>query len=140
MAARLQLSKFALAFFAYAALAAIVSIVLVWPAQFGGRGDPSQVATEFVARGSTTAPPLLPFIVLGVAGWAARFTGRWGLLAAGALAILGVLFVVGGLGEILAPEPATAPRPVLVVGGLVAALGGALLTGLSLRSAVRAAR
>jgi hypothetical protein len=140
MMARLQLSWFALAFFAYAALAAIVSILLGWPAQFGGRGDPAQVAVEFVVRGTATAPPLLPLIALGVAGWSARFAGRWGLLAAGVLSILGVLFVVGGLGEILAPEPTTAPRPVLIVGGLVAAFGGALLTVLSLRSVVRAPR
>lgn len=43
---------------------AVVSIVAGWPAQFGGSGDPNNVAGEFVARGTATAPPLVPIMVL----------------------------------------------------------------------------
>ena len=43
---------------------AVVSMVAGWPTQFGGSGDPNNVAGEFVARGTATAPPLVPIMVL----------------------------------------------------------------------------
>ena len=55
---------------------------------------------------------------------------RWGIAAAILLLLLGVVFVIGGFGEIFARDPATVPRVVLVVGGLIAAIGGVALASL----------
>lgn len=126
-----RLSVVALAVFAYFVVSAVVSIAAGWPSQFEGPGDPSNVASEFVARGTATAPPLLPFLLLGAAGLLVRRRGWVGMTAAGVLLVIGGLFIIGGLGEIFAPEPVTTPRSVLVVGGVVAITAGGLLAGLS---------
>jgi hypothetical protein len=52
-----RLSTYGLVFFGYGVLAAVVTIVARWPAQFGGPGDPAHVAQEFISRGTAAAPP-----------------------------------------------------------------------------------
>lgn len=74
-----------------------------------------------LARGTPAAPPVIPLLLLGGAALLVRHRGRWGTAAAILLLLLGVVFVFGGFGEIFAPDPVTAPRVVLVVGGLIAA-------------------
>ncbi len=138
-----RLHRTGLAAFGYSALAAFASIVAGWPAQFGGRGDPAEVAAEFVSRGTAAAPPLFVLLVLGGAALCVRGRGGWGVAAAGVLSVLGVLFVIAGFGEMLAPDPVTTPRPVLVVAGVLAVAWGTVLAYLGaafLAGIVRARR
>jgi hypothetical protein len=53
-----------------------------------------------------------------------------------AILLIGVVFVISGFGEIFAPDPVTAPRVVLVVGGLIAAIGGIALASLGVLALV----
>mgnify|MGYP001471836876 CR=1 FL=1 len=130
------LGNFSLGFFIYAAAAALVSILAGWPAQFGGAGDPDKVGIEFVSRGTAIAPPLVPLLVLGGGALLVRRGRHWSTLGAVVLLLLGVLFVIGGIGEAFAPSPVTAPRAALVIGGVLAAGGGAVLVGLSLAALI----
>lgn len=82
------------------------------------------------------APPLVPLLVLGGAALLFRKGRHRSTLAAAVMLLLGIVFVIGGLGEALAPSPATAPRAVLVIGGVVAAGGGAALAGLSVATLI----
>jgi hypothetical protein len=46
---------------------AAVSIAAGLPYEFGGRGDPTAVAADFVSGGGTAlSPPLLPMVLLAV--------------------------------------------------------------------------
>lgn len=135
-----SLSRFGLVYFGYSVFAALVSIYVGWPAQFGGPGDPTQVFTEFFSRGTATAPPLLPLLFLGLGAVAVRRDGVLGVVGATLLTILGALFVIGGLGEIFAPDPITTPRAVLLAAGLVAIGGGAVLVTASSAVLVRRSR
>lgn len=130
-----RLSTYGLVFFGYGVLAAIVTIVAHWPAQFGGPGVPRKFpkSSSLEARRLSTLDPAPP---LGGGALIARHRGRWGIAAAILLLLLGVVFVIGGFGEIFAPDPATAPRVVLVVGGLIAAIGGIALASLSVTALV----
>lgn len=126
-----RLSSFGLMFFGYCVAAALVAVFAEWPAQFGGPGDPTNVAGEFISRGTAMSPPLIPLVLLGVGSLLVRRRG-WPLIT-GAIGLfsLGLLFVIGGFGEILAPDPVTTSRTVLVVGGVLAILGGMTLAILS---------
>lgn len=130
------LGNFSLGFFIYAAAAALVSILAGWPAQFGGAGDPQRVGAEFLTRGTAIAPPLVPLLILGGAAFLVRKGRRWRTIGAVVLLLLGVVFVIAGLGEAFAPSPATAPRAVLLVGGVIAAGGGVVLAGLSVATLI----
>ena len=127
---------FGIAFFIYAAVAAVVSVLAGWPAQFGGAGDPANVGGEFLSRGTAIAPPLVPLVALGGGALLVRKGGWWGAVGAVTLLLLGVVFVIGGLGEALAPSPLTAPRVVLVVGAVLAVGGGVTLASLSVAALV----
>lgn len=136
-----QLSSVALWLFAYCAASSVVSIAAGWPAQFGGAGDPSNVAEEFLSRGTATAPPLIPLLLLGATAVLARVQ-RAPAFTSVALVVMGALFVIGSVGEIRAPEPVTTPRGVLIAGGVIAGGWGLLLVwrGLVVLRAVAQAR
>ena len=101
-------------------LGTAVAVVAGWPAQLGGAGDPDRVAAEFLTRGTALSAPLGPLLVLALAVLLASRRGRAGGVGTGLLVLLGVAFVVGGLGEALAPDSADVPRAVLVTSGAVA--------------------
>jgi hypothetical protein len=81
----------------------VVSIVYKLPYEFGGHGDPNTVAEDFVAHGTALAPPLVPIILLVVFAILAPSRRWWGTLAVVGLIILGVVFIIGGLGESFVP-------------------------------------
>ncbi len=94
---------------------AVVSIVAGWPDQFGGSGDPNNVAGEFVARGTATAPPLVPIMVLLLVFILLALSRRWwGTLGVVGLCLLAVFTFIGSLGEAGAPYTPDVPRAVLV--------------------------
>jgi hypothetical protein len=106
---------------------ALVSILARWPHQFGGQGDPHHMIQDFVSNGTALAPPL--FIVLGLAVVAALAGrgDRWGLGAAALTVVLGLIMIVGSLGEALAATTPDVPRAVQIGGGLIDVTASALL-------------
>lgn len=104
---------------------AVVAVAAGWPAQFGGRGDPSNVAGEALTRGTALPPPVAPVLVYIVALVAALRPGRIGTAGTALLILVSAVFVVGGLGEAFAPATPDVPRLALVVSGLLAVLLGA---------------
>ena len=81
-------------------LSALISIIAGWPAQFGGPGDPNNVAGEFLTRGTATAAPLFPILVLLVVFILLVPSRRWwGTLAAVGLCLLAVLIFIGRWGK-----------------------------------------
>ena len=109
-------------------VATMLAIVAGWPAQFGGPGDPDDVAAEFLTRGTALSPPALPLALFAGAALLARRRGAAGVVATVVLMLLGVVFVVGGLGEAAAPATADVPALALTAsGGAAALLGVAVL-------------
>lgn len=105
-------------------LGGIVSIAAGWPAQFGGGGDPNNVAGEALTRGTAFSPPLVPLLVFAVALAGSLRHGVVGVVATVLLILVSVVFIIGGLGEAFAASTQDVPRLVLVLSGLVAVLFG----------------
>ena len=105
----------------------VIAVVAGWPAQFGGPGDPGNVAGEFVGRGTAFSPPLLPMIALMVFIVLALSRRWWGAVGALGMCFLAVLTFIGSLGEAFAPSTPDVPRAVLVASGVVGGLLSAAL-------------
>jgi hypothetical protein len=103
-------------------LGALLSVAFGWPAQFGGRGDPDNVAGELVVRGTVTAPPVYLMVVLAGLALLAPSRKWWGTLAGVGLCLLAALTFVGSLGEALAPPTPDVPGGVLLASGVVGVL------------------
>jgi hypothetical protein len=111
--------------------ATVLAIVAGWPAQFGGAGDPEAVAAEFLTRGTALSPPAVPLALFVAAALLSRRRGAGGVVAIVVLMVLGVVFVVGGLGEAMAPATADVPVIALTASGVAAALLGVAVLVLS---------
>ena len=108
--------------------ATLLAIVAGWPAQFGGAGDPDAVAAEFLIRGTALSPPAVPLALFAGAALLSRRRGAAGVAATAVVMLLGIVFVVGGLGEATAPATADVPALALTAsGGAAALLGVAVL-------------
>lgn len=118
---------------AVSVLGLILAVVLQWPTQFDGSGNPNVTAGEVVTGGTVTSLPLFPWIALAVFALPVRSRRWWGSLAMLVLCFLGALFVLGGLGEAFAPSTPYVPRAVLVTAGVVYVLLGLslLLSGIA---------
>jgi hypothetical protein len=103
----------------------VVSIDHGWTAEFGDVGDPNDVSGEWVSRGTLFSPPLAPMIAQALLTALALVQTRiWQLVAGAGLALLGALYVVGGLGEPLDPvasDPGVVVYALLRLAGLVGA-------------------
>jgi hypothetical protein len=109
-------------------LGLVLALIFEWPTQFDGSGVATVTMDELVAKGTATSIPVAPWIALGVFTVLARSRRWWGTVAVVLLCLLGPLFVIGGLGEALAPSNAYVSRAVLVTSGVIAAgLGLTLL-------------
>ncbi len=99
---------------------AVISIVAGWPAQFGGPGDPDNVASEFVYRGTALAAPLFPIMVLLVVFILLVPSQRWwGTVGVVGLCLLAVLMFIGSIGEAFAPHTPDVTRATLVISSVV---------------------
>jgi len=125
--ARRRVSAFAWAVAAVSVVGFLLAWAFDWPSTFvlDDAAD-GQVGPEDVVNGTVTSVPLVPLLVLVLAGWVARRRDRLGTAGVVVLLLLGLLFAFGGANEITSENDAVA-RPVLVVAGLVfVALGLAL--------------
>lgn len=121
-------------------IATVVSIDHGWAAEFGDVGDAKDVSGEWVSRGTLFSPPLAAMVAQAVLTALALVQRRiWQLVAGGGLALLGALYVVGGLGEPLDP---VASNPKVVVYALMrlTGLAGAVALIVAGIAAVIAAR
>ncbi len=107
----------------------ILAYIFQWPSEFV-RGEVTEhnVTLADIVTGTVTSIPLAPWIVLVVFTLLARSRRWWGTLAAVVLCLLGVVFMIGGYGEVSTPPTPYVPRAVLVMAGVVyCALGLSLL-------------
>ncbi len=90
-----------------------------WPAQFGGPGDPDDVAGEFLSRGTVFSPPLALVVALVVFALLASRRGWLGTFGVVGMCLMAVATLIGSLGEALAPSTPDVPRAALVASGVV---------------------
>ncbi len=121
----------------------VIGLAERWPAaQFGGAGDPSKIATQWMTRGTAMSPPLFLLaamaaaVVLMLAGSRARAHA----LAACLAIVVGVVSVAGALGEMVAPATPTVPRAVQygAVFGAAGSLAVVMTGAVFLRARLRA--
>ncbi len=109
-----------------AILATVLAVIVNLPAQFGGVG--TDAGSEFAARGTAISPPIAPLIVLAASLALLRRDDFWATVACVVIALLGILFVIGSIGEAAAEATPDVSKGVLVGSGVVgAALGSALV-------------
>lgn len=114
-----RLRRVGLAGTALLAVSTVVAVLAGWPGQLGGPGDAQAVAAESLSRGTALSPPVPLIVAFALASWAATRRGVAGVVGGAGLGLLSVVFVVGGLGEALAPSTPDVPRAVLVTSGSV---------------------
>ena len=129
----------------YGLVAATVAIRQDWPAEFGTtRADDPETVVQWVVRGSLISAPLAPLVAQVVlTGLALLERPGWRVFAGIGFALLGVVYVIGNLGEPLDPE--RSDPPVIVYGafriiGVAGALALIVLGVLTARSAIRELR
>jgi hypothetical protein len=90
-------------------IGAVISIQQRMPYEFGGHGDPSRVASDFIGGGGTAvAPPLSIMVILAVLGAFAALRGKWATIP---LALICVLAIIGGIGFLGEPHTWRVVRP-----------------------------
>ena len=115
-------------------IGAVISIAERWPHQFGGHGDPDHMLTDFIATGTSLAPPLPILVVLAIVAFTVGRRDRWGLYATVAVLPLAILMIVGSGGEGLAPATTQVPRGVQWLDGVYGVAAGVLLLLLAIAS------
>jgi hypothetical protein len=97
----------------------VICVALRWPAQFGGAGDPDNVAGEMWLRGTAIGAPVVLTIVLALATLAAAKAGRVGSAGTIAIVLMSLLIIVGGSGEAFGIPSPDVPTAVLIFSGVV---------------------
>jgi hypothetical protein len=106
----------------------VLAYVFQWPSEFViGEVTEHNVTLADIVTGTVTSLPLAPWVALIVFALLARSRRWWGTLGVIVLCLLGLVFMIGGYGEVSTPPTPYVPRAVLVTAGVV---GGVL--GLSL--------
>jgi hypothetical protein len=84
----------------------LIGVLAKWPAQFGGTGDPSKIATQWTTKGTALSPPLFLMIAMAVA-LAARTPDVPASAqdASGIGVVLSLAVVVSGLAAVVTPRP-----------------------------------
>lgn len=101
----------------------VVAIVAQWPAQFGGRGDPNDVPSEFLTRGTALSPPLVPLILFAVGTALLVRRDSWAVVGMVLNILLSVAFIIGSVGEAAAAPSPDVPTGALMITGIA---GGVL--------------
>ncbi|MGH2867666.1 MAG: hypothetical protein ACRDNK_08870 [Solirubrobacteraceae bacterium] len=108
-----------------AAVTTVIGVAERWPAQFGGAGQPSKIATQWMSKGTVLSPPLFMIVALALALAVAELVkARSAKIVAGAIAAL-----VGAIGTVFTiGEAATAATPAVPTGAHLGAFVGAALS------------
>ena len=111
-----------------AAIETAIAVAERWPAQFGGKGDPAKIATQWISKGTALSPPLFLLVGMVVALMLVTFARRRSLAQAGsALAgLVGATGIIGALGELLAVATPAVPGGVHDAAVIGAALSAAV--------------
>lgn len=109
-------------------LAAIVAVVLNWPAQFGQVGTSAR--SDVLAKGTAISAPMLPVAILVVSLLLVRAGRGWTVVGLAGYCLVAILVLIGGLGEAVAAETADTPKAVLVASGIVWAVIAVSMLGL----------
>jgi hypothetical protein len=107
-----------IAVIAFHIVTTVICVALRWPAQFGGAGDPDNVAAEMWLRGTAIGAPVVLTIVLALATLAATRPGRVGTGGTIAIVLLSLLIIVGGSGETFGIPSPDVPTAVLIFSGV----------------------
>jgi drug/metabolite transporter (DMT)-like permease len=98
----------------------VLAYVFQWPSEFvTGEVTEHNVTLADIVSGTVTSIPLAPWIALIVFALLARSRRWWGTLAVVVLCLLGVVFMIGGYGEVSTPPTPYVPRAVLITAGVV---------------------
>ncbi|WP_162907291.1 hypothetical protein [Allorhizocola rhizosphaerae] len=97
----------------------VLCVAMRWPAQFGGAGDPDNVASEMWVRGTAIGAPAVLTIVLALATLAVSRPGRVGGVGAVVIVLVSLLIIVGGSGEAFGAPSPDVPTAVLILSGVV---------------------
>ncbi len=98
----------------------ILAYVFQWPSEFvTGEVTEHNVTLADIVTGTVSSIPLAPWVALVVFTLLARSRRWWGTLAVVVLCLLGVVFMIGGYGEVSTPPTPYVPRAVLVTAGVV---------------------
>ena len=111
------------------AAAVAVAVANGWPAEFGTHNDPHRVADQWIASGTAISAPLAPLVVLAVCGALVGMRSRrLGLIGAIGATCVGVLAIIGELGEPTLRHPVNTLEALFHVVGVVLGVG-IILTG-----------
>lgn len=120
-----RLSWFVVAVLGLNVMAAVVAIVVNWPAQFDGVGMDAE--SEFLSRGTAISAPLLPVVLLVIAAVLSHRGDAWHWVGFAGAYLAGILLVVGAVGEFTATGTADTPRSVLMAAGVAWSIIAVLL-------------
>ena len=122
----------------------IITVVAIdhgWAAESGDVGNPDDVSGEWVTGGTLFTPPLAPMLAQGVLTALALVKRRaWQVVAGSGLALLGCLYVVGGLGEPLDPAASDVNAGVSVLLRITGLVGAFALVAAGAAAVVAALR
>ena len=108
-------------------VAAVVAVVMNWPAQFGQVGTDARV--DVLAKGTAISAPALPMLLLVLALAGVRIGRQWNVIGLTGFCVVAVLVLIGGLGETFAPGTSDTPKTVLVASGVVwAGIAASMIT------------
>jgi hypothetical protein len=104
---------------AFHVVTTVLCVLMRWPAQFGGAGDPDNVASEMLLRGTAIGAPVLLTVVLALGALAAARPGRAGTAGVVVVVVMSLLIIVGGSGETFGIPSPDVPTAVLIFSGVV---------------------
>ncbi|HEX6686851.1 MAG TPA: hypothetical protein VF062_29060 [Candidatus Limnocylindrales bacterium] len=116
---RRRLVQLSIAVVTFHIVTTALCVLMRWPAQFGGAGDPDNVAGEMWLRGTAIGAPVVLTIVLALATLAAWRPGRAGGVGIVVIVVVSLLIIVGGSGEAFGAPSPDVPTTVLILSGVV---------------------
>jgi len=115
---RVRFVQLNVAVIAFHVATTVICVAFGWPAQFGGAGDPDNVAAEMWLRGTAIGAPVVLTVVLALATLAAARPGRVGSAGTIAIVLMSLLIIVGGSGEAFGIPSPDVPTAVLAFSGV----------------------
>ena len=129
-AIRKALCATALLFVAAMVVNTIIALHYRWPAMFDAPGNPDTIMTDFILYGTRISPPVMPMLVVAIAGLLALKRSNWGIAATLVVMAFSALVSIAGAGEPAGLPPHNIPRALLRVLGTVGAYAPLLMIAL----------